>query len=196
MRGRTAMIDLLEPRRLMSVSYDSATGALSVVGTPNKDSVIFSEEIMHGTGKHVLRLHFNGTNTDYKRGSVSSITIDTLAGADTVIIGSVNIPARIDGGAGDDALSGGDADDTINGQGGDDYCFGRKSSDRITGGLGYDLLMGGPGTDFITPFSDGNGDDTVSGGKGMDTVDYSTLPEPLFAYVGGTMEKHKESDKL
>src|SRR5436190_13270164 len=133
-------IDLLEPRTLLSVGYDSATGALTVVGTPNIDTVIFSEEILHKTGRKVLRLHFNGQVSDYKRGSVKSISIDTLEGADTVILGSINVPSHINGGAGDDKLSGGDGIDVIDGQGGDDYIFGRRGKDSLTGGLGYDLI--------------------------------------------------------
>src|SRR5581483_2385764 len=150
--------------------------ALTITGTDHADSVIFSEEILHDTGKHVLRLHFNGETTDYKRGSVSSISIDTGAGADTVILGTINVPSRIDGGPGDDKLSGGDERDTINGQGGDDYVFGRKGSDKLTGGLGYDLILGGPGDDRIIPLSDDHGDDTISGGRGTDTVDYTDYP--------------------
>lgn len=190
------LFDSLEPRSFLSVTFTPETGRLAIVGTEEMDTVIFSEEVNHKTGKHLLRLHFNGEDTDYKRGSVTSIEISTLGGADTVILGSIDVPSHIDGGAGDDKLSGGDAKDTISGQGGDDYCFGRKGSDRINGGTGYDLLMGGPGTDFITPFSDDLGDDTISGGKGSDTVDYTDWPEPLFAYVGGTMDNVKESDKL
>ena len=69
------MFDALEPRCLMSVAYDSSTGTLAIVGTDHADSIIFSEEILHPTGQHVLRLHFNGVNTDYKRGSVKLINI-------------------------------------------------------------------------------------------------------------------------
>src|SRR5206468_10683819 len=123
------MFDLLEPRHLMTVTFDAASGLLSVVGTENKDTIIFSEEVHHRTAAHprlaVLRLHDNGQITDYRRGVVKMITIDAGAGADTVILGSINIPSRIDGGPGDDALSGGDVKDTINGQGGNDYIFGR-----------------------------------------------------------------------
>jgi Ca2+-binding RTX toxin-like protein len=190
------MLELLEPRRFFAVAYDPATGALAITGTDHSDAVIFSEEILHDTGKHVLRLHFNGDITDYKRGSVSSITIDTGTGADTVILGSIKVPARIDGGPGDDKLSGGDERDTINGQGGDDYLFGRKGSDKLTGGLGYDLILGGPGDDKIVPLSDDSGDDTISGGRGSDTVDYTDYPTPVFAYVGGHVDHLKESDRL
>lgn len=188
--------DLLEPRRLFSVAYSPATGALTIVGTDAVDTIIFSEEILHTTGRHVLRLHENGEVRDYKRGSVSSIDIDTKGGADTVILGTINVPSNIKGGAGDDKLSGGDEIDVIDGQGGDDYIFGRKGKDTLTGGLGYDLILGGPGSDTIIPLSDSNGDDTISGGKGIDTVDYTNYPMPCFAYVGGTVPNVRESDKL
>ena len=190
------MIDLLEPRRLMSVNFDPNTGALAIVGTPHADAIIFSEEILHPSGQHVLRLHLNGVITDYKRGSVKSISIKGGTGGDTVILGTINIPSLIDGGKGDDKLSGGDAKDTINGQGGDDYVYGRKGSDKLSGGIGYDLILGGPGDDHIVPLSDDHGDDTISGGRGVDTVDYTDYPVPVFAYVGGTVINVKESDKL
>ena len=66
----------------------------------------------------------------------------------------------------------------------------------MTGGLGYDLILGGPGDDHIIPLSDDNGDDTISGGRGSDTVDYTDYPTPVFAYVGGTVQNVKESDML
>ena len=190
------MLEQLENRALFSVTYDETTGALTVVGTPGKDRVIFSEEILHITGKHVLRLHFNGTVRDYRKGSVRKIDIQTLDGDDLVILGTINVPSTLNGGAGDDSLSGGDDKDVIDGGDGNDYLYGRKDADSLTGGQGYDLILGGPGSDRIVPFSDSLGDDTVAGGKGMDVVDYSNWPEPLFAYVGGTVEKHRESDKL
>ena len=59
------------------------------------------------------------------------------------------------------------------------------------------MILGGPGDDHIIPLSDDNGDDTISGGNGTDTVDYSDYPVPVFfAYVGGHMDKRKESDLL
>src|SRR5262245_20337849 len=76
--GRWAMFEHLENRSLYSVSYDQTTGALTITGTPGKDRVIFSEEILHETGKHVLRLHFNGTVQDFKKGSVRKIDIQTF----------------------------------------------------------------------------------------------------------------------
>jgi Ca2+-binding RTX toxin-like protein len=190
------MFEHLENRSLYSVSYDETTGALTVTGTPGKDRVIFSEEILHETGKHVLRLHYNGAVQDFKKGSVRKIDIQTFEDDDLVILGTINIPSTINGGTGNDSLSGGDDKDVIDGGEGDDYIYGRKKADTLTGGPGYDLILGGPGNDQVIPFSDSFGDDTVSGGKGIDVVDYSNWPEPLFAYVGGTMEKHKESDKL
>jgi len=52
-----------------------------------------------------------------------------------------DLPARIQGGAGDDVLIGGPADDTIDGGAGQDV---------IGGGPGADVLRGGPGIDLVT----------------------------------------------
>jgi Ca2+-binding RTX toxin-like protein len=190
------MFDLLEPRRLYSVSFNLASHTLSVVGTDHMDAIIFSKVTDTQSGKRFIRLDVNGDVTFHKLNAVKLISVDGLAGADTVILGGLHIPASIVGGLGDDKLSGGSANDTIEGGGGDDYCFGGKGADSITGGLGYDLLMGGAGSDVITPFSDGLGQDTISGGKGIDTIDYSTATEPLVAHVGGIFTDSTESDKL
>lgn len=62
-----------------------------------------------------------------------------LLGSDVRI--RADLPARIQGGPGDDVLVGGPADDVIDGGGG---------SDVIAGGGGADVLSGGPGVDLVT----------------------------------------------
>lgn len=52
-----------------------------------------------------------------------------------------DLPAKIDGGPGDDLIIGGPADDAINGGAGQDI---------IGGGGGADMLHGGPGIDLVT----------------------------------------------
>src|SRR5438067_186393 len=149
------MVEQLEPRRLMSITLDQPTGHLTIVGSDNADSLVFSEEFLHGTGKHVLRVNFNGKIIDYKWAAVRSMTIQTLGGNDSVILGSIPMSARLEGGDGDDILSTGDGKDFIDGGNGNDYCFGRDNHDYITGGAGYDMLLGGPGNDHVVPLSDG-----------------------------------------
>jgi Ca2+-binding RTX toxin-like protein len=187
-------IEALEPRRLLSVSFDKPTGVLTIVGDNNRDQVIFSQEIINRLP--YLRLHFNGKTRDYHQSIVKQIRVTTLAGPDTVILGTIHIRSRIDGGNGDDQLSGGDDKDTINGQGGNDYVFGRNGDDRLTGGAGKDRLQGANDNDVIFPDSDKFGDDTISGGRGSDTVDYSKSPIAVAAFVGGTVPATDENDMI
>ncbi len=190
------LIDLLEPRRLLSVNFNASTGTLTVVGSDKVDSVQFGEEIRHPGSHNVLRLHFNGQASDFIEGSVKLIDIDTKGKADTVILGTINIPSHIVGGSGNDSLSGGDANDTIDGQGGNDYVFGRGGTDLMSGGIGYETIEGGVGNDRLIPLSDNNGDDTIEGGSGTDTVDYTNYPTKMFAFIGGSVSHLQESDKL
>ena len=78
------LIDLLEPRQLLSVSFNSTTGTLTVVGTDNVDSIVFSEEIKHPTKQNVLRLHFNGQTSDYTESAVKLIRVNAMAGLDAL----------------------------------------------------------------------------------------------------------------
>lgn len=159
-------------------------GVLYVVGTSGADSVAFAEE-----AGGVVRVVMNGADSSFDRAAISSINISMLAGPDTVILGSLDIPAFIRGGAGDDSLSGGDGNDTIFGDGGFDYVFGRAGSDELHGGIQYDLLIGGRGDDLLIPLSDNGGDDTLSGSQGIDTADFSDYPESIIidvSYVPNT----------
>jgi hypothetical protein len=71
---------------------------------------------------------------------VTSIAVQTSSMGSDVRI-RANLPATIDGGAGDDVLIGGPADDTIDGGPGEDV---------IGGGGGADVLRGGSGVDLAT----------------------------------------------
>ena len=94
------------------------------------------------------------------------------SGADTLI-----------GGHGQDTLYGDDGDDVIGGGGDGDGLFGGAGDDRLDGGRANDRLEGGPDDDRLNAAS-GNewqfGDaDTLSGGTGEDSVDYSNVYIPL-----------------
>jgi len=87
---------------------------------------------------------------DYSK-SEENLTIDALAGDDTVSTGS-----------GDDLLLGSDGDDVL---------YANAGSDRLQGGRGDDKLYGGLGDDFYI-FSRGDGSDTVYDSKGADTLTF------------------------
>ena len=65
-----------------------------------------------------------------------------------MVAANVGLPAKLDGGAGDDMLKGGPANDILLGGDGDDL---------LVGGAGRDLLIGGRGEDRIV----GNWDDDI-----------------------------------
>ena len=71
------------------------------------------------------------------------------AGNDVVTVaGDITIPARLEGGSGDDKLKGG---------GGHDVLLGGEGADLLVGGNGRDMLIGGNGEDRLV----GNPDDDI-----------------------------------
>lgn len=88
------------------------------------------------------------------------------------------------GGDDDDAIYAGDGADTLYGGNGDDHLDGEEGTDTIWGGADDDYLHGGDdpsldtlhgedGEDLFDECSSGTGPDTIDGGNGRDTVDYS-----------------------
>ncbi len=97
---------------------------------------------------------------------VSSITVQTGDGADTVTIGSdLGIPINVDSGAGNDTVIGGDI--TVTGGAGNDYIVGSVGPDSLDGGDGNDTLLGLEGNDTLVG---GNNDDHIFAGPGVNTI--------------------------
>ncbi|WP_159096979.1 calcium-binding protein [Pseudovibrio sp. Alg231-02] len=80
-----------------------------------------------------------------------------------------------------DFLTGDNGANTLTGNGGDDYIYGMRGDDTLYGGSGNDYIYGGSGLDKLYG---GSGNDTMvdfgantifDGGRGNDTVSYSTL---------------------
>jgi Ca2+-binding RTX toxin-like protein len=84
------------------------------------------------------------------------------AGNDT-ILGPKTSGARIDGDAGNDAITGGAGNDTIDGGAGNDLIHGGAGDDWIGGGAGSDTLYGDAGNDTL---SGGDDNDVLFGGMG------------------------------
>ena len=107
---------------------------------------------------------------------VESITINTLAGDDSIIANtttlSVNVNAgtgndTVIGGEGADSITGGQGEDSIEGRGGNDLLLGLGNNDTLNGGSGDDRLFGGGGNDLL---QGSNGQDTLNGANGRDTI--------------------------
>jgi uncharacterized repeat protein (TIGR01451 family) len=126
--------------------------SLQVVGTIGPDQVTINEQ-----GNGLITVHADflraGQRTLPSAG-LDIIQVVTLAGDDHVTVGgSVDLPAVIDGG---------DGDDHLNGDGVGGVVIGGRGNDELLGGNGRDILIGGVGADRLV----GNGaDDILVGGR-------------------------------
>jgi Ca2+-binding RTX toxin-like protein len=99
-------------------------------------------------------------------------------GDDTItVIGGLEGPAQ--GGPGNDIMFGRELD----GNEGDDLLMAPDEGGDLRGSGGQDILEGGPGGDGLRPDGPFLGaptdDDTISGGGGIDDLDYGTAPEAV-----------------
>ncbi|MBC6438777.1 MAG: hypothetical protein GDA52_11785 [Rhodobacteraceae bacterium] len=79
--------------------------------------------------------------------------------------------------SGNDALTGGAYDDSLDAGPGDDTLNGGGGADTLIGGIGADDINGGAGDDMFGESGglDDGARDTLDGGSGRDTVDYSNI---------------------
>jgi Ca2+-binding RTX toxin-like protein len=193
------LIEPLENRLLLSTVL-SATGQLTITGTPGDDRISLTRTLkgqLVVTEKTTAKKPGNsgtvGTveTTNFSLASVKSIVVNAGDGNDSVSVAggwkyTLAIPSTINGQGGNDSLTGGDAadvlrggagDDLINGGTGDDQLYGEDGADRLTGDAGSDLLDGGYGNDRLYA-EDGAGHDTVKGGGSKDLAapnDYAAV---------------------
>ncbi len=92
-------------------------------------------------------------------------------GRDTLLVSEfafgLAVPAVLEGGGDDDALTGSDGADRLIGGGGNDAADGRRANDVILGGVGRDRLDGARGGDRVVG---GFGPDRLIGGTGADRL--------------------------
>jgi Ca2+-binding RTX toxin-like protein len=117
-------------------------------------------------------------NIDLSTGIYGGLAInDTLISIENVT-GTFQGNDRLVGNAQNNILSGNGGNDTIAGRAGDDKLYGNDGDDRIWGDDGNDTLFGGTGNDMLYGlngndiFVDGIGRDYMSGGDGIDEVQY------------------------
>lgn len=76
----------------------------------------------------------------------------------------------LNGGNGNDTISGGDGDDQVDGGSGNDTIDGGNGNDTLFGGEGNNILRGGAGNDIlVSGYGNGNDNDIMDGGAGIDT---------------------------
>ena len=168
------LLELLESRRLLSVSLNSSTGLLTVLGTSRDDTVTMS--VTNG----VLKVVENGRTRSFTATKVKRIHVDGKLGADNISLAdSVRAPATL--------LAGGDTEyssqgDLLRGGGGNDRLVGNPRTQRMDGGAGNDVI---DGSNAEGQMWGGGGNDrilmrfsltTADGGPGTDTLDASPSP--------------------
>jgi Ca2+-binding RTX toxin-like protein len=128
-----AVVDALEPRRLLAATLD-ASGLLAIDGTAGNDDV--SVAVSAG----VLTVSLNGqTDGTFTSSQVSSIEVSGGAGNDSISLAGVGIAATLSGGDGNDTLVGGSASDFLSGNDGNDAFFSNDGqADVLDGGAGLD----------------------------------------------------------
>jgi Ca2+-binding RTX toxin-like protein len=110
--------------------------ALHVEGAPNPNHVVISAGGVPG----VVRVEFDGTDLG-SFGPIARIVVRGGPGDDVLIVEpSVDLPVRLEGGAGDDCLQGGS---------GGDQLFGGPGNDVLIAGTGRPAVVVGPGSNRV-----------------------------------------------
>src|SRR4029079_1061666 len=121
-------------------------GTLYVIGTSHDDHVTINAT---GTGYYLVHTDFV-PDQSFSAANVARIVVVLCDGDDQATIsGGITIPARIDGGAGNDQLNGGNGPNIVLGGSGDDMLLGGSARDLLIGGTGADRLVGNFSDDIL-----------------------------------------------
>lgn len=154
------------------------------IGTDGEDTLVGGQgaDVINGGGGRDRINGADGSDTiyggderDYIWGDRGSDLLFGEAGDDALVGHSGN--DTIYGGFGADGMFGGGDSDELHGDDGNDTIYGDGGHDLILGGAGNDQLFGGSGNDVFVQIA-GEGQDTIVGNTGMDTLRvYMTLAE-------------------
>ena len=173
-------LELLEPRRLLSVSFDPASGSLIVTGTQGPDTIVLTQS------GNVLTVNLDGQLSNFNAQLVKQITVQGGAGNNQIMLAQqVVAPATLLGGGGTNTILAGGGPTSL--QAGpnatNDTLVGGSGTDTIQGNAGHDSLMGGSGTAFIFA---GTGDSKLVGGSGKNNVLVAGSTAGNDTLIGGT----------
>ena len=153
-------------------------GVLKIQGTEGVDNIVIQRTNSGSKLKVTANFSVSGCQVfTFNYCNVQSIDMTLCGGNDFADLGGANssncgvtlidLPAVIDGGAGDDTLTGGGGNDRLLGGLGNDCLNGGSGNDMLFGGAGNDTLIGGSGNDVL---SGGDGCDNLQGGAGRDIL--------------------------
>ena len=188
--------NLFAVARVTDVLEDVALlgGVLSVRGTSGADTIIVTS-----SGSNIV-LTRNGTQTTYAASQVQKINVDALAGNDTISV-SVDLPATINGRAGNDKITTADGHDNITSGDGNDTIFTGNGGDRVDGDAGDDSITCGDagvidGIPFGHVISGGDGDDTIVTGSGEDSIHGNAGDDEITVGAGYDSINAEDGDNL
>jgi Ca2+-binding RTX toxin-like protein len=200
----------LEPRRLLSTTFQVANGSLILTGTRRSDNVVVT-----APDSSTIQVQINGRTRSFDASAIARIRVDGGTGDDWIQLGSnpfestiaafqaVSVPVTVAGGDGADTIFGGSGNDSLSGGAGGDLIGGNAGNDTVDGDNGFDTLRGDDGTDLAgDPDQDllrgGRQDDlivlaaaatadSVQGGAGFDFVLQGGSNVPLGADLEGAV---------
>jgi Ca2+-binding RTX toxin-like protein len=166
-----------------TVNASSSLSGLTLDGQGGNDSLTGgqgNDSLGGGFGNDTLS---GGEGNDSVDGGIGDDSITGGGGADLLQGGDGN--DVLDGGVGNDSLFGGAGTDALSGGAGHDLLNGGTGTDSLYGGEGNDLLVsdgtdandtqnllsGGGGDDIIRIGGGFNGNDSIDGGDGIDTLE-------------------------
>ncbi|MGI8524841.1 MAG: beta strand repeat-containing protein [Pseudolabrys sp.] len=180
----------------VSVTLVAGQAALASGGDATGDTATLFENLIGSSGADTLT---GDANANVIEGGGGADKLNGGAGVDTVSYehagggvyvdlfnhitpggGTLTGFENVTGSAFDDTLGGGNTAAVLKGLGGDDLLVGGDGKDTLLGGDGNDVLSGNQVSDQTT------GGDILSGGLGIDTVDYSGTSHAIMVALGAT----------
>ncbi len=174
------------------IVQDSFEGDDNLDGGAGIDTADYSRSAQAGDNIKVRLASFS-VEKFHADNLAQSIGHDVIVDVENIIGGSGDddiagnqMSNALAGGAGQDSLSGADGRDTLSGGTGDDV---------LSGGAASDLVVGEDGDDHIIQDAWG-GYDTINGGTGLDSLDYSQCMSPgrsfSFDITTGVLSKYQD----
>ncbi|MFO7908238.1 MAG: PKD domain-containing protein [Pirellulaceae bacterium] len=134
---------------VMATGARGHEGTLQVVGTQANDHVLIgnARRQMFVTADFLPGFHHLKR---FDKTDIEAIDVVLGDGNDrAVVTGNVSVPAKLDGGPGNDFLKGAQGNDILLGGDGRDLLVGHRGRDLLIGGSGRDRLVGNRGDDIL-----------------------------------------------